>query len=217
MAAAAGAAIVTAWAAVEVQGLVEERDRLADQVAQLKAEAQPPLTDRGGEPAGEQGIQPPGPLPDELAPPEEGRNSTDIVVAPPPPAPPPPGPSPPPPPPAAACRNVDGSPLECAPPFRRIENSKLCWDDNERRMLCPPGVPDATPSPPPPSPPPQPERNCSNLLDKAIRCVPPYRAGPAPGICFDGRFRLIKCPPGQPPETSHEPKEQTDKLNQRPD
>jgi hypothetical protein len=184
--ASAGAVGLTAWAVIEVQQLVEERDDLRAQLVQREGRGQ--LS-----PADEALIQappPPTPAVTEAAParPTDEMPATANSAT----------PVPPPPPPALQCKNLQGSAIACVPPFRRVEGSDVCIDGNRQKMSCPAGVPFPDEPPPPPPPPPAPERNCRNVFGKAIVCVPPFRQGPVDGVCIDGRNRPVQCPPGEP-------------------
>lgn len=197
--AAAGAVALTAWAVVEVRALVEERDRLAAQVAQMgPPSATAPLA---GTPASPAAAEPPAATLPEPAPAPEsapsvsstpeavGNEAADGADQ--------PGPL------VTPCILLDGTRSQCPLPWRRVDDG-ICLDVRQRRARCPAGgagpvdedeSDDSNPPPPPPSP----ARDCRSVEGRPIVCAPPYRGTPVPGVCLDRNNRPMRCPPGQPP------------------
>lgn len=186
VAASALAVGLAGWAAIEVAGLVDERDRLAARVAEL--EARPPI-----DPLYPSEAPPPPPFAEPAAPvPAPGDPG---VVAPPAP-PPPPSPSPSRPPPSS--QQGDGTlGKPPAPPPGPTPSP-------------PPPAP-----PPPPPPPPSPIRECTRVDGRAVVCVPPYRRTPVASVCLDGRNRLIRCPSSVRIEPAPEPDPQQPRTRTR--
>jgi hypothetical protein len=164
--AAALATGLAGWAALEVAGLVRERDALAERIAQLEArpltgaypsiyepDAPPPPADSATPPvsqapaaAGPATTAPappgtPAPVPTPVTDPPRGPPPPPppVIVTVPPPPPPPTPPVPPSPP--RDCQSVQRQPIVCVPPFRRTPVPGVCLDGNNRPLRCPPGTP----------------------------------------------------------------------------
>ena len=132
VAAAAGAGALTVWAAVEVQAVIDDNERLAARLAELERSRPPAVTAEPLE-------APPdfSPVPEVRTDPKEVAgggpdvvdNSLEETPAP-------------------GCADLQGQAVDCVPPFRATPVAGTCIDGMNRRIRCPEGV-DLEDEPPP--------------------------------------------------------------------